>query len=129
MTTPQVQALVDASAVGHRWAYDSEPGAGDWQGMTRLSCSLCIPSSKPDLILAARRRPRLASLYAEVEAAIGHQFRPDMPMSKIIEWADSPGPRPLRGGARFEEIPPRARWSAHGAPRPSFGLSVPSRRG
>jgi 3'-phosphoadenosine 5'-phosphosulfate sulfotransferase (PAPS reductase)/FAD synthetase len=91
MTTAAVRDLVDASGLGHHWAYDSEPGAADWEGMSRLSCSICILSNKSDLILAVRRRPRLAALYAEVETSIDHHFRQGMPVAQIIAWAAEPG--------------------------------------
>lgn len=94
-STAAVHEIVDGSGIAHHWAYDSEPGARDWGGMSRLSCSLCILSNKADLILATRRRPRLAALYAEVEHAIGHAFKLTMPMSRIIELAEEPGgPKP-----------------------------------
>jgi hypothetical protein len=90
-----VHAIVDGSGQAHHWAYDSEPGARDWGGMSRLSCSICIMSNKTDLILAVRRRPRLAALYAEVEHAIGHAFKLALPMSRILELAEEPGgPKP-----------------------------------
>lgn len=95
MSTAAVYELVDASGADHHWAYDSEPGANDWAGMSRLSCSFCILGAKADLILAARRRPRLAALYHEVEVRIGHAFKVGMPMSRILEWAqEDDGPAP-----------------------------------
>lgn len=136
MTTQQVRDLVD-DGFGHHWTYDSQPGTADWKGMSRVSCALCILSNKRDLILAARRRPRLADLYAEVEQRTGHHFRLGMPMSAIIAWANEPGGTapgvvldentpefdafaaavrsrltrgrtPLRGGTEFNTIPPAA---------------------
>lgn len=104
LSTAAVHAIVDGSGVGHHWAYDSEPGAHDWNGMSRLSCSICIMSNKADLILAARRRPRLAALYAEVERSIGHAFKLTMPMSRILELAEEPvGPEP---GVVLDEVGP-----------------------
>ncbi|WP_309115996.1 hypothetical protein [Saccharothrix sp.] len=91
VTTDQIRALVDDTPVGHHWAYDSRPGAGDWQGSSRVSCSECVLGNKRDLILATRRRPRLAALYLEVEEHIGHRFRFDMSMKQIIGWAEGPG--------------------------------------
>lgn len=90
----EVRALVDAGPVPHHWAYDSLPGAGDWAGQSRLSCSLCILSNQRDLILAARRRPRLAALYARVELVTGYRFRDTLPMSRIIALAREPGGPP-----------------------------------
>lgn len=49
------------------WTYDSVPGAGDFEGTSRCSCSLCSFAGLRDLLLAVARRPRLAALYAEVE--------------------------------------------------------------
>lgn len=86
-----VRALVDAGALPHHWAYDSVPGAGDWGGQSRLSCSLCILSNQRDLILAARRRPRLAALYARVEDVTGYRFRDTLPMAEIIALAAAAG--------------------------------------
>lgn len=132
LSTLDIHELVDASGLGHHWAYDSAPGAGDWAGMSRLSCSFCILSNKADLTLAAQRRTRLAALYADVEDRIGHQFRADWSMRQIIDWAAAsdrhPGvvvdegtpefaalaaavrdqldrPMPLRGGTEFTRIP------------------------
>lgn len=104
LSTAAVRAIVDGSGMAHHWAYDSEPGARDWGGMSRLSCSLCIMSNKADLVLAARRRPRLAALYAEVEHAINHLFKLAMPMSRVLELAAEPGgPEP---GVVLEEDGP-----------------------
>jgi hypothetical protein len=41
--------------------------------------------------LAARRRPRLAQLYAAVEQAIGHDFRHQGPICQILDLAAAPG--------------------------------------
>jgi 3'-phosphoadenosine 5'-phosphosulfate sulfotransferase (PAPS reductase)/FAD synthetase len=87
LSTQDVRDLVDASGIGHHWAYDSQPGAHDWRGSSRLSCSFCVLSNRDDLVLAAQRRPRLARLYAEVEDRISHQFRADYSMRQIITWA------------------------------------------
>lgn len=56
-------------------------------GMARASCSLCILSSKKNLVRAAQLRPALARDYARVEAAIGHDFRRDLPMREILRLA------------------------------------------
>jgi hypothetical protein len=42
-------------------------------------------------VLAARRRPRLAQLYAAVEQAIGHDFRHQGPIRQILDLAAAPG--------------------------------------
>jgi 3'-phosphoadenosine 5'-phosphosulfate sulfotransferase (PAPS reductase)/FAD synthetase len=95
LSTAQVRAIVDGSRIRHHWAYDSEPGAGDWEGVSRLSCSECILGNQRDCILAARRRPRLAQLYAETEAAIGHDFKEAMSMRRVLSLARQPGgPQP-----------------------------------
>ncbi|WP_246370320.1 phosphoadenosine phosphosulfate reductase domain-containing protein [Amycolatopsis echigonensis] len=78
-TEDQVWQRIHQSGVPYHPAYD--------QGMTRLSCSLCVLASRADLIRAAQLRPDLAAEYATVEADIGHRFRNDMPMSDIITAA------------------------------------------
>lgn len=40
-----------------------------------LSCSLCVLSSRADLVCAARLRPDLAVEYAALEAELGHMFQ------------------------------------------------------
>jgi 3'-phosphoadenosine 5'-phosphosulfate sulfotransferase (PAPS reductase)/FAD synthetase len=95
LTTSEVWQLIDHSGVPYHWAYDSTPGAHDRAGTERLSCSLCIMGSRHDLILTARRRPRLTALYAEVEQRTGHRFRLDLPISRLISLAKQPGgPQP-----------------------------------
>lgn len=91
LSTAEVRGIVDSSGPAHHWAYDSVPGAGDWQGQSRLSCSQCIMGNRRDSVLAARRRPRLARLYAEVEATIGHQFTASTSMRQILAWATQDG--------------------------------------
>jgi 3'-phosphoadenosine 5'-phosphosulfate sulfotransferase (PAPS reductase)/FAD synthetase len=56
-------------------------------GMSRASCSLCVLSSKKDLVRATRLRPQLAKRYADVEARTGHAFRKDLSMREIVELA------------------------------------------
>lgn len=58
------------------------------QGMTRLSCSLCVLASRADLVRAVQLRPELAVEYAELEAEIGHRFRNDLSMAEIITAAE-----------------------------------------
>ena len=41
------------------------------EGMTRKSCSFCIMSSKSDLCIAARLRPKLLERYNEIENRLG----------------------------------------------------------
>jgi hypothetical protein len=109
MSTADVRALNDASGVAHHWAYDSEPGAHDWEGSRRLSCSLCILGGEHDLLLAARRRPRLAALYAEVEQRRGHTFQPWGSMTDLVARAAAPGgPEPgvvlAEDNAEFDQL-------------------------
>ncbi|SEP50605.1 phosphoadenosine phosphosulfate reductase family protein [Amycolatopsis saalfeldensis] len=79
-TEEQVWQCIRASGVPYHPAYD--------QGMTRLSCSLCVLASRADLVRAARLRPTLAAEYAELEAEIGHRFRNDLSMADIITAAE-----------------------------------------
>jgi 3'-phosphoadenosine 5'-phosphosulfate sulfotransferase (PAPS reductase)/FAD synthetase len=75
----EVWRRIKLSGVPHHPAYD--------QGMSRLSCSLCVLASRDDLICAARLRPDLAAEYAAVEVELGHNFRADMSMADIITAA------------------------------------------
>jgi len=75
-----VWQCIRASGVPYHPAYD--------QGMTRLSCSLCVLGSRADLVRAAQLRPSLAAEYAELEAEIGHRFRNDLSMAEIITAAE-----------------------------------------
>lgn len=79
MTEWEVWARIEKTGVPHHPAYDA--------GMPRLSCSFCVLASKSALVLAAQLRPDLAAEYARVEAAIGHDFRQDLPMREIIREA------------------------------------------
>ncbi|MEU3901656.1 phosphoadenosine phosphosulfate reductase [Streptomyces sp. NPDC045251] len=86
-TTEAVQEWHADAPVPSCWTYDSVPGAGDWLGSSRCSCSLCVFASRRDLLLAVGRRPRLAGLYAEVEQARGDSFRPDWRITDLIRHA------------------------------------------
>ncbi|MER0443086.1 phosphoadenosine phosphosulfate reductase [Streptomyces sp. Edi4] len=90
-TTSFVKDWTDAGSWPHHWAYDSAPGAGDWAGSSRCSCSACVFSNHRDLLLAVARRPRLAALYAEVEYARGIPFNPNTTITALIEEAARPG--------------------------------------
>ncbi|MEU0509288.1 phosphoadenosine phosphosulfate reductase family protein [Amycolatopsis sp. NPDC006125] len=81
-TESQVWQRIRASGVPYHPAYE--------QGMTRLSCSLCVLGSRADLVRAAQLRPSLAAEYAELEAEIGHRFRNDLSMAEIIATAEQP---------------------------------------
>lgn len=83
-TEAQVWQRIRASGVPYHPAYD--------QGMSRLSCSLCVLASRKDLVRAAQLRPELAAEYAELEAEIGHRFRNDLSMADIISAATQDGP-------------------------------------
>lgn len=89
-TKAQVRELSGERGLFHHWTYDSEPGARDWAGSSRCSCSICILANLRDLLLSARRRPRLANLYAVVEREIGHRFKSDRSLSEIIELSKAP---------------------------------------
>lgn len=78
-TDEQVWATVRRSGVPYHPAYD--------QGMTRLSCSFCILSSRSDLVRAARLRPDLAREYVELEQRVGHTFRADLSMADVVAAA------------------------------------------
>lgn len=78
-TDAQVWDRIRASGVPYHPAYD--------QGMTRLSCSLCVLASRDDLIRAARLRPDLAAEYAALEVELNHRFRADLSMADIITTA------------------------------------------
>lgn len=83
-TETQVWQRIRASGVPYHPAYD--------QGMSRLSCSLCVLASRKDLVRAAQLRPELAAEYAELEAEISHRFRNDLSMADIITAAKQVGP-------------------------------------
>ena len=72
---------ITASGVPYHWAYD--------EGMTRLSCSLCVLGSRADLTRACQLRPDLAHRYADLEARIGHRFRADLSITDIITAAQT----------------------------------------
>jgi 3'-phosphoadenosine 5'-phosphosulfate sulfotransferase (PAPS reductase)/FAD synthetase len=60
-------------------------------GMSRLSCSFCVLSSRADLECAARLRPELADEYWQLEAAMGHDFQYKRPIESIIRQAGAGG--------------------------------------
>jgi 3'-phosphoadenosine 5'-phosphosulfate sulfotransferase (PAPS reductase)/FAD synthetase len=82
-TEAEVWERIRESGVPYHPAYD--------EGMTRLSCSLCVLASRADLVRAARLRPDLAAELAELETELGHQFRADMSMADIIAAAGGAG--------------------------------------
>ncbi|MGW2651841.1 phosphoadenosine phosphosulfate reductase [Streptomyces sp. NPDC001393] len=91
-STDAVKEWHASAPVPYCWTYDSVPGAGDWSGTSRCSCSLCCCfASRRDLLLSIGRRPRLAALYAEVEQARGDSFRPDRRITDLIRHAETCG--------------------------------------
>jgi hypothetical protein len=53
-------------------------------GMSRLSCWLCVLSSKADLLTGIRLRPGLARRYAGAETRTGHSFQRTRSMAALI---------------------------------------------
>lgn len=90
-STDFVKEWTDSEGWPHHWAYDSAPGAGDWLGSSRCSCSACVFGNHRDLLLAVARRPRLAALYAEVEYRRGVPFNPNTTITALIDEAARPG--------------------------------------
>jgi 3'-phosphoadenosine 5'-phosphosulfate sulfotransferase (PAPS reductase)/FAD synthetase len=88
----QVWQRIRESGVPYHPAYD--------QGMSRLSCSLCVLASRADLVRAAQLRPVLAAEYAQLEHEIGHRFRADLSMAQIIDPAERNDPGQLQGSHR-----------------------------
>lgn len=79
-TADQVWDRIREAGTPHHPAYD--------QGMSRLSCALCVLASRDDLIRGVRLRPRLAAQYAALEAEIDYKFRADMSMADLISAAE-----------------------------------------
>ncbi|MFF1747568.1 phosphoadenosine phosphosulfate reductase [Streptomyces mirabilis] len=86
-STAAVKEWHATAPVPYCWTYDSVPGAGDWAGTSRCSCSLCVYASRRDTLLSSGRRPRLADLYAEVEQVRGDSFRADWRLTDLIRHA------------------------------------------
>lgn len=80
MTTLEVFATIAEAGQAVHWAYQ--------EGMSRLSCCLCIMASQADLTLGAALRPDLLASYAVREAAHGFTFRMDR--RPLIELATTP---------------------------------------
>lgn len=66
-TTAEVWARIRAKRLPYHRAYDL--------GMPRLSCALCIYSTRDALLLAGHHNPALLAEYVRVEAAIGEAFQ------------------------------------------------------
>ena len=75
-TTDRVWDTIRASGVPYHPAYDA--------GMSRLSCVFCVLASETDLRTAAAHNPDLLATYLEVEARIGHTFRPGRSLADIV---------------------------------------------
>ncbi|MFD9464261.1 phosphoadenosine phosphosulfate reductase [Streptomyces sp. NPDC060027] len=90
-STEAVKEWHTSSPVPYCWTYDSVPGAGDWAGTSRCSCSLCVYASRRDTSLSAGRRPRLADLIAEVEQVRGDSFRADGRITDLIRHSRTCG--------------------------------------
>ncbi|MEW2248569.1 phosphoadenosine phosphosulfate reductase family protein [Streptomyces sp. NPDC006975] len=80
----QVWQQIAESALPYSPVYD--------QGMSRLSCSFCVLASEDDLVCAARLRPGMAALYADLETRIGHRFKVDLAMADVVAQAQALGP-------------------------------------
>ncbi|MFE9455776.1 phosphoadenosine phosphosulfate reductase family protein [Streptomyces californicus] len=75
----EVWQRIRENGLPYHWAYDA--------GMSRLSCSLCVLASVPDLECAARLRPELAREYADLEKEMGVPFRRELSMAEVIQRA------------------------------------------
>ncbi|WP_371647830.1 MULTISPECIES: phosphoadenosine phosphosulfate reductase [unclassified Streptomyces] len=120
--TAAVKAWHSDANVPYSWTYDSVPGAGDWSGTSRCSCSLCVFAARRDVLLAVARRPRLADLYAEVEQARGDSFRPDWRITDLIRHArtcEAPEPGVVcpDDGPEFTSLQQQVRTALNSTPR------------
>ncbi|MFD9791329.1 phosphoadenosine phosphosulfate reductase [Streptomyces sp. NPDC059070] len=127
--TDAVKEWHATAPIPYSWTYNSAPGAGDWAGTSRCSCSLCVFASRRDLLLAIGRRPRLARLYAEVEQVRGDNFRPDWRISDLIRHAQQCGaPEPgvvcLDDGAEFAALEAQVHAALARPPRKSVDLAA-----
>ena len=68
LSTEDVFRVIRHAGQSPHWAYAA--------GMSRLSCSFCILSSRADLRRAAELRPALYRTYVELERRIGHTLSP-----------------------------------------------------
>ncbi|WP_233415873.1 phosphoadenosine phosphosulfate reductase [Streptomyces sp. N35] len=121
-STNAVKAWHASAPVPYAWTYDSVPGARDWRGTSRCSCSLCCFASVPDLLLSIGRRPRLARLYAEVEAVRGDSLRPDRKIADLIRHSEqcaapAPGVVCADDGPEFTALEEQVRAALSYEPR------------
>ncbi|MGW2563413.1 phosphoadenosine phosphosulfate reductase [Streptomyces sp. NPDC001514] len=119
--------------VPYCWTYDSVPGAGDWAGTSRCSCSLCVFASRHDVLLSVGRRPRLADLYAEVEQVRGDSFRADWRITDLIRHAATcgapdPGVVCPDDGPEFTALEEQVRAALEKEPRKEPDLARRARR-
>lgn len=78
-TTDQVWARIEQAGTRPHPVYDL--------GMPRLSCRFCVLASHSALVRAAQLDPDGARRRADLEAAMGHQFRADVSMAQILTEA------------------------------------------
>lgn len=118
----QVQEWSEDHPELRHWTYDSVPGAMDWLGTSRCSCSLCSFAGKRDLLISILRRPRLAALYAEVETVRGDSLTYGWRITDLIHLAHGPGaPDPgielPDDGPEFTAVARQVRTALAGPPR------------
>ncbi|MER8103211.1 phosphoadenosine phosphosulfate reductase family protein [Kitasatospora sp. NPDC094016] len=82
--TASVWRSIAAAGAEYHPAYD--------MGNRRLSCTFCILAGFEDLVRAARLRLTLAARYVALEAAVQHQFKPDVSMAEVYAEAVRRGP-------------------------------------
>lgn len=75
-TVEQVWDRIHRSGVPYHRAYDL--------GMPRLSCALCVFASRSALTVAITHNPALAADYAAAEGRMGHTFRKDFSIAKLV---------------------------------------------
>ncbi|MEV7124314.1 phosphoadenosine phosphosulfate reductase [Kitasatospora griseola] len=107
-TKEEVRGLHADEGYAWHWCYDSEPGAGDWLGSSRCSCSSCFLASRRDSLLGVLRRPRIAEAIALAEEVRGDSFRADVSMAELIAASKRPG-APVPGVVIEDEGPDYAR--------------------
>lgn len=132
-STEAVKEWHTDAPVPYCWTYDSVPGAGDWAGTSRCSCSLCVFASRHDVLLSIGRRPRLADLYAEVEQVRGDSFRADWRITDLIRHAAAcgapdPGVVCSDDGPEFTALEEQVRAALEEKPRKKPDLARRTRR-
>ncbi|MFJ9521295.1 phosphoadenosine phosphosulfate reductase [Kitasatospora sp. NPDC101801] len=131
----EVRRLHSDLGYAWHWCYDSAPGAGDWLGSSRCSCSSCFLASRRDSLLGVLRRPRIAEAIALAEEVRGDSFRADVSMAELIAASKRPG-APDPGIVIEDEGPDYARMmtqltaALQQEPRrlPELSVSAPPRR-